>query len=158
MTPQSSRGAVSFLQRTSGNSSTSIGLLQRQRRRASLRLSRRRFIGQTAGVAGAALGASLLPRLAIADNKDTSGPVPIPYGVNIGGVVFSLAFFGADVIPGVIGDFNGFVGVADVQGTGTATYPDGSSEQLLYDTDMRFMQGVYQGKDGKIHQGTFGFV
>ena len=94
----------------------------------------------------------------MAGNTDNAAPVPIPYGVNIGGAVFSLAFFGPNVIPGIIGDFNGFVGVADVQGTGTATYPDGSSESLLYDTDMRFMKGVYLGKDGKVHQGTFGFV
>ena len=57
-----------------------------------------------------------------------------------------------------ITDFNGFVGVADVQGTGTATYPDGSTETLLYDTDMRFMTGTYVGKDGKVYKGTFGFV
>ena len=24
--------------------------------------------------------------------------------------------------------------------------------------DMRFMQGVYRGADGKAHQGTFGFI
>ena len=51
-----------------------------------------------------------------------------------------------------------FVGVADVQGTGTATYADGSHETLLYDTDMRFMQGVYVGQDGAVHKGAFGFV
>ena|SRR5215471_7935494 len=159
MNLQTSRDVESFLDRTSRNPSTSIDILQRQKRRARLRLSRRRFIGQTAGAAGALLGASaLLPRMAMAGNTDPAGPVPIPYGVNIGGVVFSLAFFGPTIIPGVIGDFNGFVGVADVRGTGTATYSDGSSETLLYDTDMRFMQGVYQGKDGKVHQGTFGFV
>jgi hypothetical protein len=135
-----------------------MDLLQRQKRRASLRLSRRRFIGRTAGAAGAVLGASaLLPRVAMAGNTDNAGPNPIPYGVNLG-VQFSLVFFGPTTIPGVIADFNGFVGVADVQGTGKATYPDGSSETLLYDTDMRFMKGVYVGKDGKVHQGTFGFV
>ena len=50
------------------------------------------------------------------------------------------------------------MGVAQVQGTGTQTNPDGSTETLLYDTDMRFMKGVYLGKDGRIHKGTFGFV
>jgi hypothetical protein len=159
MNPKTARAAALFLDRTSANPPTSLDLLKRQKQRASLRLSRRRFIGQTAGAAGAVLGASaLLPRVAMAGNKDNAEPNPIPYGVNLGGVDFSLVFFGPTTIPGVIGDFNGFVGVAQVQGTGTATYADGSSEALLYDTDMRFMQGVYVGKDGKVHQGTFGFV
>jgi hypothetical protein len=39
-----------------------------------------------------------------------------------------------------IADFNGFIGVADVQGNGTATNPDGSTETLLFDTDMRACQ------------------
>jgi hypothetical protein len=48
--------------------------------------------------------------------------------------------------------------VADVQGTGTAVNPDGSTETLLFNTDMRFMTGVYIGADGATHKGTFGFV
>jgi hypothetical protein len=66
--------------------------------------------------------------------------------------------FGPGQEPSTITDFNGFTGVTDVQGTGTATYPDGSSETLLFDTDMRFMDGVYVGVDGAMHKGTFGFV
>jgi hypothetical protein len=73
-------------------------------------------------------------------------------------VTFSLTFFGPGMDPSSITDFNGFVGVADVQGTGTATKTDGTSETLLFDTDMRFMKGVYVGQDGRVHQGTFGFV
>ena len=159
MTPQSALAAAAFLNRTSTRRATSMDLVQRQKRPASLRLSRRRFIGQTAGVTGGVLGASaLLPRLAMAGNTDNAGPNPIPYTVNIAGVDFALSFPGSTSIPGVIADFNGFWGYSEVQGTGQATYPDGSSETLLYDTDMRFMQGVYLGKDGKVHQGTFGFV
>ena len=60
--------------------------------------------------------------------------------------------------PSSITDFNGFVGVAQVQGTGSARNPDGSIEQLLYDTDMRFMSGVYVGQDGVVYKGAFGFV
>ena len=66
--------------------------------------------------------------------------------------------FGAGLEPASITDFHGFVGVADVQGTGTATYPDGSTETLLFDTDMRFMKGSYIAKDRRVHRGTFGFV
>jgi hypothetical protein len=56
--------------------------------------------------------------------------------------------------PSTITDFNGFFGVAHVQGTGT----DGHGHTLLYDADVRFMQGVYQGVDGHLHQGTFAFM
>jgi hypothetical protein len=56
--------------------------------------------------------------------------------------------------PSTITDFNGFVGVAHVQGTGT----DGQGHTLLWDADLRFMQGDYRGVDGRLHSGTFGFV
>jgi len=94
----------------------------------------------------------------MARHTEDAAPNPIPYGTTVGGVFFHLVFFGAGIAPGVIADFNGFVGVADVRGTGTATYPDGSSETLLFDTDMRFMKGNYVGQDGEVHHGTFGFV
>ena len=59
--------------------------------------------------------------------------------------------------PSAIGDFNGVVGAVELQGTGTGRQ-GGTSETLLFDADMRFMQGVYVGVDGHTHQGTFGFV
>jgi hypothetical protein len=95
------------------------------------------------------------------------GPLPIP-----GGILDPTPFAGPDVhahLPGpadsatpnkiggdpsTITDFNGFVGVAHLQGTGT----DGSGNSLTWDVDLRFMQGVYQGVDGNIHNATFAFV
>jgi hypothetical protein len=56
--------------------------------------------------------------------------------------------------PSTITDFNGFLGVAHVQGTGT----DNHGNTLFWDTDLRFMDGVFKGDDGRIHQGTFAFV
>jgi hypothetical protein len=56
--------------------------------------------------------------------------------------------------PSTITNFNGFVGVAEVEGTGT----DGGGNALLWRSDVRFMKGVYQGIDGNIHQGTFAEV
>jgi hypothetical protein len=56
--------------------------------------------------------------------------------------------------PSTITDFNGFVGVAHVEGTGT----DNQGNTLFWDVDLRFMDGVYKGDDGEIHQGTFAFV
>ena len=119
-------------------------------------LSRRAFMGSMAGVAGTALGAGLLPSTVLASGS--SDPKPTTNQITIAGVTFSVTFFGPGIDPASITDFNGFVGVADVQGTGTATNPDGSTETLLFDTDVRFMSGVYVGQDGQVHKGQFGFV
>jgi hypothetical protein len=110
-----------------------------------------------AGAAGAAVGASLIPAAALAKTSDAA-PRRTKNSVTLNGVTFHLTFFGAGVDPSSITDFNGTVGVADVRGTGTATNPDGSTETLLYDTDVRFMSGVYVGRDGDVHRGTFGFI
>ena len=124
------------------------------------RLTRRAFLGSTAGATGAIIGASLLqPAAALGANPHTdNSPNPTTTRTTLGGETFALTFFGPGLDPSSITDFNGFVGVADVQGTGTATYPDKSTETLLYDTDMRFMTGTYRGKDGQVYKGTFGFV
>ena len=120
------------------------------------RLTRRALLGST----GAVLGAGLLqPATALAGNPHTDNtPTPTTTKVMFNGLTFSITSFGAGLDASTITDFNGFVGVADVQGTGTATNPDGSTETLLFDTDMRFMTGTYVAKDGKNYRGTFGFV
>src|SRR5215471_1179819 len=106
MNPQSALAAAAFLNRTSHKRATSMDFVQSQKRRANTPLSRRRFIGRTAGAAGGVLGASaLLPRMAMAGNTDNAGPNPIPYTVNIAGVDFALSFPGPTSIPGVIADF-----------------------------------------------------
>lgn len=115
-------------------------------------------MGSMAGAAGVALGAGLLPAAVLAKNSSSASPKPTTNQTTINGVSFSLTFFGPGIDPASITDFNGFVGVADVQGTGTATTPDGKSETLLFDTDVRFMSGVYIGQDGAVHKGQFGFV
>jgi hypothetical protein len=56
--------------------------------------------------------------------------------------------------PSTINNFNGFVGVAHVEGTGT----DNSGKTLFWDVDLRFMRGVYQASDGSMQHGTFAFV
>ena len=127
-------------------------------RHARHAFSRRAFMGSVAGVAGAAIGGGLLPGSVLAAKPANAAPKPTSSTVTLNGVTFQLSFFGPGIDPSSIGDFNGFVGVADVQGTGTATNPDGSTETLLFDTDMRFMSGVYVGVDGAVHKGSFGFV
>ena len=122
-------------------------------------VSRRRFLGHVAGGAGVLVGASMLgPGAVAAPLKKNATPKPIPGGFEIGGITFHVYGFGRDQMPSSITDFNGFVGVAQVQGTGVGTNPDGTTETLLYDTDMRFMKGVYVGLDERMHQGTFSFI
>jgi hypothetical protein len=124
------------------------------------RLSRRAFIGGAAAAAtGASLGSGLAwPAAGWAAGPSGRAPKPTTNTVTLNGVDFHLTFFGRGVDPSSITDFKGAVGVADVRGKGTARHPDGSEETLLFDTDMRFMKGVYVGQDGAVHRGTFGFV
>jgi hypothetical protein len=92
-------------------------------------------------------------------------PLPIPGGLipnPFGGPDVHQEFPGSadSTMPGLGGepstitDFDGFVGVAHVQGTGA----DGQGHTLLWDADLRFMQGLYRGVDGHFHRGTFAFV
>src|ERR1700694_3172126 len=132
------------------------GLVSHHARHA---LSRRAFMGTLAGAAGAVLGAGLLPTTVLAEGgRRNATPKPTANTVTIGGVAFSLTFFGPGVDASSIWDFNGQVGVAQVQGTGHAQNPDGSEETLLFDTDVRFMSGTYVAVDGHVHRGTFGFI
>ena len=118
-------------------------------------LSRRAFMGSMASVAGAAMGVGMLPASVLAAKPSS---MPKPTANVFDGTPFHFTGFGPATDPSSIDDFNGFVGVADVQGTGTATNPDGTTETLLFDTDMRFMSGVYVGQDGAVHKGAFRFV
>jgi hypothetical protein len=122
--------------------------------------SRRAFIGGAAVAAtGASLGGGLLwPTAASAAARPIPLPRPTPATTTVNKVAFHFVPFGPGVDPSSITDFKGFVGVADVRGTGTARNPDGSVETLLFDTDMRFMKGTYVSLDGEVHEATFGFV
>jgi hypothetical protein len=65
--------------------------------------------------------------------------------------------FGRD--PSTITDFTGFVGDVHVQMTGTPKGGTGTDAvSTLSDVDLRFMQGIYKGVDGRFHFGTFVFV
>ena len=94
----------------------------------------------------------------------SASPIPIPgfFNPGLGGPDLHFQKPGpADATSGIFGgepssitDFNGFIGVVHVQGTGT----DNSGNTLFWDSDIRFMDGVFQGTDGQIHSGTFAFV
>lgn len=88
-----------------------------------------------------------MPGLADAQSA-SSAPRPIPETI-APGAPFHVLGPGTEE-PSTIYDFNGFIGATEIQGHG--------SHDLLFDVDMRFMQGTYIGLDGHVHQGTFGFV
>lgn len=121
-------------------------------------LSRRQFMTAAAATTGVVLGSGLwMPGLAQAwDNA----PRPIP-----GGFTFNGTFLHVDPSsPGLtenssIFDFHGSIGAANIDGTGKGTNKKtGVTTSLNFDTDMRFMQGVYIGLDGEKHSGTFSFI
>ena len=137
-------------------------------------LSRRRFLQAVAGTAGA-LGAGLLwPSSAWAAGRDPN-PIPFSFPNPAGGPIpIHLNFPGPVDSPGpgngpgsptggsdpcTITDFQGYIGQTEIQGTGTGTNTDtGETTPLLYDADLRFMQGVYRSVDGRILDARFVFV
>jgi len=121
-------------------------------------MSRGVFVRRAAGVTGAAMTAGLwMPALARAGTATTSAePRPIPSNPALGGLHFNLPGVGNE--PSTIFDFNGFVGISGIGGTGTATLADGSQRRLFFDVDNRFMKGEFVGLDGRMHHGTFGFT
>jgi hypothetical protein len=89
-----------------------------------------------------------------------SDPLPIPGGFDENFNPVPKDPF-IHVLPPAIGfemstitDFMGEVAAAEIQGTAHGS--DGST--YTFDADMRFMRGLYVGKDGRLRQGSFGFV
>jgi hypothetical protein len=122
--------------------------------------SRRQFLKVAAGATGGILSSGLwIPGLVQAAIPATVDPKPIPGGFpGPGGEFFHFIFPGSGMEPSAITDFNGFVGLAHITGFGTKTETlTGATSRPFYDADMRFMEGVYIGVDGKPHHGTFGF-
>ena len=111
-------------------------------------------------VAGVALVFAVLVTAALARGKP-GDPKPIPGG-------FSLPAFEPvpsdpfiHVLPpllpfemSTIGDFDGTIGAADIQGTAHGS--DGTA--YTFDADMRFMRGVYVDGAGKLQHGSFAFI
>jgi hypothetical protein len=127
--------------------------------------SRRQFIRSAASAAsvGAALG-SRVWRPSLAEAHWAHEPVPIPRGTSLLGGAFHV--FGPGLIdpidaePSTITDFNGFVGITFVSGEVTRTNAKTGEVRTLpfLDSDMRFMEGIFLGTDGRVHQRAFAFV
>jgi len=111
--------------------------------------------------AGAATGAFMATSGLFAAGKASAAapgsgdPVPVP--ANPGAFGLHIYFVDPNAEPSAITNFNGMVGAAIVDGTGIGTSAAGS-KSYLFDTDMRFMQGVFRGADGRVRDGTFAFV
>ena len=136
--------------------------VQQRRARLASRLSRRRFLQTGAGAlaAGAVLGRQLLrPTTAYAAGSD---PIPVPGSPVLAPFHIWAPIFvdSIDAEPATITNFNGVVGIAYLSGNVTRTNRRTGEVVVkpFLDADMRFMQGVYRGVDGKPRQGTFGFV
>ncbi len=90
----------------------------------------------------------------------TAAPRPIPGGLSLeNGFVPSGADFhflppGIGFEMSTITDFSGVVGGSETRGTATGS--DGTT--YSFDCDMRFMEGLYVGLDGRRHYGSFGFI
>lgn len=127
-------------------------------------LSRRGFLRAAAGTLGA-LGA--WPTAAWAAGRD---PNPIPGGFtnpaggpfvhhNLPGPADGPGGTAGGNDPSQITDFEGVIGQARVQGTGTGTdTATGNTYPLLFDADQRFMKGVYKSVDGRILEARLVFV
>jgi hypothetical protein len=121
--------------------------------------SRSQFLRRGAAAAGGLAGAELIDA-ASAFAKSKSGPRPIP-----GGFASDFSLTPSDpfihVLPPGIGfemstitDFKGVVGASEIRGSARGS--DGTT--YGFDTDMRFMQGMYVDLDGKLRKGSFGFI
>lgn len=148
-------------------------------------VSRRQFFGASAGAAGVVLGSGLwTPTRSEEDlGRDARCPAPdpIPHTNKVPPVCFGAFHFffpgpvdgsatptdpegvhpaGRD--PSVIFNFDGVIGEADLNLTGTGTEltekGEGDCGRYSFHTDMRFMKGRFVATDGHVHKGTFAFI
>jgi hypothetical protein len=122
------------------------------------RLSRREFVGATAGLVA---GAGLIGRAQGGNPHSDAAPTPIPGGVSPFGVFihhFPVSPTGTPLPnitdPSQITDFNGFVGLNRIRGIGVGT----GLGSPTFQADMGFMVGEYVGVDGKAYNASFGFI
>jgi hypothetical protein len=121
-------------------------------------LSRRQFVGATAGLVA---GAQLSARAQRGNPRTDATPKPIPGGVSPFGVFihhFPVSPTGTPLPnitdPSQITDFNGFVGLNRIRGIGVGT----GLASPTFQADMGFMVGEYIAVDGKHYNASFGFI
>jgi hypothetical protein len=130
------------------------------------RLSRRGFLQGAAGAAivGAAAGSGLLgPAGVEAAGPGRGVPLPIPATLDFFGVpshVQAPPFTGADSDPATVFNFEGSSGIAFVSGEVERHDRHTRQSRVLpyVFNDMRFMKGIFRGRDGHTREATFAFV
>jgi hypothetical protein len=126
--------------------------------------SRREFLLKAAGAA--AIGAWLLrPDRALASSPGIGLVEPIPTTVEFcpgvqSHVLAPPALFGPDSDPATVFNFQGASAIGFVSGTcEQRNRKTGETRTLPYVfNDMRFMKGVFRGRDGHVRDAAFGFV
>jgi len=127
--------------------------------------TRRNILAAIAGTGGLVAGSGILGP-AVAWAAANPEPRPIPGGIAVGGQGFHVnnpgPMVGDDPTtiddPSSITDFDGIVAVAHGQGAGVGNDANLGKMDLVFDVDMRFMQGRYRGTDGRVRRATFGFI
>jgi hypothetical protein len=122
-------------------------------------MSRGGFIRMAAGATGLALSSGFwMPTLAHAQ-LGGADPKPIPGSDPMLPIPLHLFLPGPGKEPSTITDFDGLVGITEVEGTGKGTDTrTGQTRDLLFTADMRFLKGNYVGVDGQQRSGTFAFI
>ncbi len=126
-------------------------------------VTRGEFLRISAGaVALTSSGLWAIPgRVLAAAPSPAKEPRPVSGGIEFGpgGPFIHIFPPDRDADPSSIGDFDGLVGAAIVRGKGTGTdLTTGKTNDLLFDSDMRFMQGTYRAVDGSRQTGSFVFI
>jgi hypothetical protein len=127
--------------------------------RFAARFSRREALRRSAVAVGGLAGLGLLDPSSVFGSA-TAAPRPIPGGFDLNFNLVPSDPFIHVLVPSVgfemstITDFNGVIGASETQGTAQGS--DGS--RYSFDCDMRFMRGAYMGLDGRMHNGSFGFI
>jgi hypothetical protein len=115
-------------------------------------VTRRQVMAAGAAGVGAVFGSQVLGTGVARAARTPGAPRPIPGGFELGGTLFHVFFPGTGE-PNTITDFNGFVGVGQVDGHGT-----GADSGSFFDVDNRFFVGEYVATSGKRYHAAFGFV
>jgi hypothetical protein len=124
-------------------------------------LSRRRFLGVSAGATGLLMAGGVWSS-ALAS---TCEPQPIPHTLDPGGglplihILLPGLVHPADADPSTITDFNGHLGYAIIDGTGTRT--DKATQAVTqnpFEVDLRFMKGEFVSADGRHCHGAFALI
>jgi hypothetical protein len=124
-------------------------------------LSRRQLLNRGVTALGGVAGLSMLDSSSALGSAKAAAPRPIPGGFDFETFTFVASDPDLHFLPPGIGfemstitDFIGVVGGSETRGTARGS--DGST--YSFDCDMRFMEGLYVGLDGRPHFGTFGFI